>query len=96
MKLLMCLKCGDVFNLTRNDKRCGCGETSGKYIDNLNADISGNCQPIGFANGSFRTSIMIQRIEDEKPKKKNECCKGVEFIAFFIPESATSINRIDK
>lgn len=94
MKLLMCLKCGDIFNLSRKEKKCGCGETAGLYVDELNAEISGNCQPIGFANGSFTQSIKVQRLEDKKPKRKDECCKGIEFTAFFIPETATSINRI--
>lgn len=93
MKLLICLKCGDIFNLSKKEKSCGCGETKGVYIDELNAEISGNCQPIGIANGSFSQSIKIQRIEDKKPKQKGECCKGVEFVAFFIPKSATSIVR---
>lgn len=96
MKLLMCLSCGDIFNLSKKDKQCTCGETKGKYIDNLNAEIEGNCQPIGFANGSFRTALIIQGVEDERQKKKSECCKGVEFTAFFIPKSATSINKIDE
>jgi len=95
MKLLACRKCGDIFNLTRKIKKCGCGETVGRYIDELNAEISGDCQPIGFANGSFRASFLIQQVEDKTPKKKDECCKGVEFTAFFIPASATSIHRVD-
>ena len=91
MKLLMCLKCGDVFNLTRSEKTCGCGETKGMYVDELNAEISGKCQPIGIGNGSFSQSLKIQRIEDKKPKQKDECCKGIEFTAFFIPKTAKSI-----
>lgn len=94
MKLLLCLKCADIFSLSRKEKYCGCGETSGKYIDDLNAEISGDCQPIGFSNGSFRSSLLLQRHEDKTIKNKSECCKGVEFTAFFIPKSATSIERI--
>ena len=94
MKILMCLKCGDIFNLSKKEKTCGCGETKGLYVDELNAEISGECQPIGIANGSFLQSIKIQRIEDKKQKQKDKCCKGIEFTAFFIPESATSIRRV--
>ena len=77
MKLLMCLDCGDIFNLTNEIKACGCGKTTGQYIDNLNAEYSGNCKPIGFANGSFMDAIKIQRIENKSKKPKHECCKGV-------------------
>lgn len=94
MKLLMCLECADIFSLSKKEKVCGCGKTKGRYIDNLNAEYSGNAQPIGFANGSFMEAIKVQRIENKKPKAKNECCKGVEFTAFFIPDSATSIEKI--
>lgn len=94
MKLLMCLKCGDIFSLSRKEKTCGCGETKGLYVDELNAEISGECQPIGIANGSFSEAIKVQRIENKKPKRKDECCKGIEFTSFFIPETATSISRV--
>ena len=95
MKLHMCLECMDVFSLSHKEKVCGCGNTKGRYIDNLNAEYSGNAQPIGFANGSFRQSFQLQKIEDKTPKRKNECCKGVEFTAFFIPKSATSLTKTD-
>lgn len=97
MKLLMCMDCMDIFNLTHTEKNCGCGKTKGRYVDNLNAEYSGNAQPIGFANGSFRTAYFIQKVENERNEKKpkNECCKGVEFTAFFIPDAATSLTKID-
>ena len=91
----MCLNCMDIFSLSREEKVCSCGQTKGRYTDNLNAEYSGNGQPIGIANGSFRQSLLVQRYEDTKPKKMGECCKGVEFTAFFIPKSATSINKIE-
>lgn len=95
MKLLMCLDCGDIFNLTKQEKKCGCGKTSGRYTDELNAEYEGNAQPIGFANGSFIEAIKVQRIENKKKKGKDECCKGVQFTAFFIPDAATSICKLD-
>jgi len=95
MNLLMCLECGDIFNLTKKEKSCGCGKTRGRYVDELNAEYEGNAQPIGFANGGFIEAIKVQRIENKKKKPKNECCKGVEFTAFFIPDAATSLCKID-
>jgi hypothetical protein len=96
MKLLICLKCEDVFNLTKVEKQCGCGETKGRYIDNMNAVISGNCKPLGFHNGKFKTAFFMQKMEDEAQAKLNTdvCCEGVPFDAFFIPDTAKSIKRV--
>ena len=84
----------DVFNLTMTEKTCSCGKSSGQYIDNLNAEIKGNCQGIGFANNKFKIAYQMQKMEDDAQKGKPSCCAGVEFTAFFIPESATSIRRV--
>lgn len=97
MKLLFCIKCGDIFNLDYELKKCKYGETSGRYIDNLNAEISGNyAQPIGFANNSFNMAMAMQRLEDDVQAGKPVCCDGVRFDAFFIPSSATSIKKVKK
>jgi len=85
----------DIFNLSLKEKVCSCGKVKGKYIDNLNAEYSGNAQPIGFSNGSFMQSYKVQKYNDTKPQKAGECCKGVEFTAFFIPKSATSLIKIE-
>lgn len=97
MKLLLCLKCSDIFSLSRKEKTCSCGETKGKYIDELNAEISGDCEPIGFANTSFFKALKMQRIENKHyDGNKNTCCNGVEFHAFIIPTWASSIKRKKK
>jgi hypothetical protein len=97
MKLLMCLECGDIFNLDKINKICSCGKTSGKYINDLDAEIKGKCKAIGFSNKTFVKAFQLQKIEDDAQAKINKpvCCNGQEFTAFFIPESATSIKRID-
>ena len=96
MKLLMCLKCSDIFNLTYSLKTCSCGESSGRYLNELDAEIKGNCKAIGFSNGTFIKAYKLQKIEDDAQLKtgKNSCCDGQNFGAFFIPESATSIKRV--
>ena len=97
MKILMCLEWGDIFNLNYNNKNCSCGKTSGKYINELDAEIKGKCKAIGFSNGTFIKAYQIQKIEDDAQAKINKpvCCDGQNFGAFFIPESATSIKRVD-
>ncbi len=94
MKLLMCMECGDIFSLNRTKKGCGCGASGGLYVDNLNAHIWGPSQPIGFSNQSFRKSYQMQLIENVY-QQGSTCCKGVDFVAFFIPEVAESIKRIE-
>ncbi len=68
MKLLLCLKCGDIFNLTMAEKQCSCKQTLGKYINRIDVKITGNCKVIGFANTSFIEAIQIQEIEDKAQK----------------------------
>lgn len=89
MKLLMCLDCGDIFNLTRDIKQCSCGKTKGRYTGNLNAVYTGNAQPIGFANSSFSVALQLQKIQDKHDL--SEFQMGVKFEAFFIPKFAKSI-----
>ena len=67
MKLLYCLNCKDIYNLTSVLKKCRCGETMGKYTDNLNAWYSGRAMPLGFANSSFIEAIRNQ--PEESPGK---------------------------
>jgi len=97
MKLLLCMKCSDIFSLTFEDRTCKCGETSGKYIDDLNAEIKGECMPIGFANSSFINALKMQEIENKHyDGNKDTCCKGQEFTAFIIPEWAKSVKRVEE
>ena len=59
MKLLFCTECSDVFNLSLDkEKSCSCGKTKGKYVDNLNAEYSGDGIPLGFRNGEFTRSLL--------------------------------------
>jgi len=96
MKLLVCLECGDIFSLREIVRTCICGESSGSYINSLSAEIKGNCKAIGFANDSFKTAYKMQQIDDKAQVGTDSCCFGVEFIAFFIPETANSVNRVNQ
>lgn len=95
MKLLLCLECSDIFLLTKEERKCKCGESKGLYVDDLNAEISGKCIPIGFSNPSFIKALKMQIIENKHyDGNKDTCCKGIEFEAFIIPDWAKSIKRI--
>jgi hypothetical protein len=77
VKLLLCLKCNDIFNLDYEEKRCKCGQTKGKYLDTFNAIYEGEkAIPLGFANFSFANAIRNQPSEG----------LGERFTAFTIPK----------
>ncbi len=86
MKLIYCEKCGDIFNLRKKTKSCSCGETSGKYINNIIAEIHGDCLPIGIANNIFKIAKVIQKNADDKELEKN--CR---LEAFFISKYSKNI-----
>lgn len=85
MKLLVCINCGDIINLTRKEKSCGCRRTKGVYHkDGLHAVYSGPCLPIGFDNGSFCTAICNQ--PGSGPAKT--------FTAFVIANKCDTFKRV--
>lgn len=83
MKLLLCNNCQDVFNLTDITKICSCGQTHGKYIDDLNAEYSGqHAIPLGFSNSALSFAIRNQ------PTIKEFDGLGLDFSAFVVPKDA--------
>lgn len=90
MKLIFCVKCYDIVRLQHEPRECACERSSGRYIDDLNASISGPCIPLGFANTSF-----INALREQKRNGDKDDGFGREFTAFVIPESAPSVVRVD-
>lgn len=85
MKLLVCVKCNDVFNLNYEVKTCSCKESWGKYFeDGLHAEYGGPCLPLGFANGSFIHALHNQPEKDW----------GKDFTAFVIQKECPTMKRI--
>lgn len=84
MKLLFCKACQDLFNLAATERVCRCGETRGRYVDDLNAIYSGGpAVPIGIANGS-----LVQAISNRPPYGS-----GYRFDAFVIPITAPTFKK---
>lgn len=74
MKLLVCPKCSDVFNIKYGiEKTCSCGYSKGQYIDNINAEYIGGI-PIGFSNSTFLEAL----------RKHYQNGEGIDFTAFAI------------
>ena len=78
MKLLFCANCGDIFNLSYDEKHCSCGVTSGTIQIDGTAVYHGDAVPLGFCDPEFDNAIL------NKPKTG----KAIEFLAFVIPENA--------
>lgn len=83
MKLLFCPKCADIIALRRELRTCHCGEASGRYIDNLNAEISGGV-PLGIDNRSFLYAVAT----------RPETGLGSRFDAFVIPIQCDSVAEV--
>ncbi len=85
MKLIYCIKCGDVVALRRQERSCFCGKSKGLYgPDGLHATISGPAIPLGFTNQSFRHALMNQP----------ETGLGKEFTAFVIQKVCDTVEIV--
>lgn len=60
MKLLNCLKCHDIIALRLNVlRKCFCGISEGKYIDQKNVQIKGPARVIGMDNYEYILSLTV-------------------------------------
>lgn len=86
MKLLYCTQCKDIVLLHARERKCYCGESSGRYLDALNAEYSGPCLMLGIDNGSLREAVHSH-------KSHPDGLRGIRFEAFIIPETAPTIKH---
>ncbi len=105
MKLLLCTKCSEVFNLSKVYAECSGKHGGGEYIDDINARVVGPKDTIfvlGFSNPSLIGALRDQRDYGDLPPDTvygniigEKVSMGREFKAFIIPESAKSIVRTE-
>ena len=82
MKLIFCSQCYDVVKLHFDRRKCLCGKVWGYYkSDGLNAVISTNAIPLGFANSSLVEAL----------KSRPKTGWGKRFEAFIIPEQCDTV-----
>lgn len=87
MKLILCTSCQDVVKLTRGGRYCDCGRSWGRYLDDdVNAEISGDAVPIGFANSQLQFALT----------HRPESGMGRTFDAFVIPMQCDTVRKIDQ
>lgn len=101
MKLLLCVQCYDIVKLsTKTLRKCECGSVSGRYIDYVNAEVTGDPIVIGFNNSSLERAVADQLYRGDLTETMDyaggKVIKGRSFEAFIIPESADSVKRLDE
>jgi hypothetical protein len=81
VKLLLCKKCNHIFSLALQERICECKATKGRYIDEQNAEYSGEfAVPLGFTNTSLLGAINNQP----------QTGLGELFTAFVIPKDCST------
>lgn len=83
MKLIYCPDCHDVVNLYSKERFCVCGNSSGRYITEIHAEIKGKAIPLGIAISSFIKAV------NERPYYG----RGKEFTAFVIPHQCINVKK---
>jgi len=53
MKLFYCPLCGDIVRMQLEERTCKCGESKGKYTDNINSVVSEGAIPMGIDNNTL-------------------------------------------
>jgi len=86
MKLIFCPECQDIRKLDSTKVVCFCGISSGKYVDAVNAVISGEAIPLGFDNFAFAKALFKRPTEG----------MGRRFQAFVIPKICPTIKYVEK
>ena len=101
MKLLLCVTCNEVFNLSHTYKECSGGHGGGRYINDLDANIWGPSDKIfclGFANSTLVDALRAQINKGDSTEMMSYggklTPKGRRFEAFIIPDAADSVVRM--
>lgn len=66
MKLIYCKKCNDLVKLSLEIRTCECGDVQGRYINNVEAEVSENAVSVAIGNGSLRQAIQNMELFSER------------------------------
>jgi len=98
MKLLHCLKCGDILGLLVGKVRtCECGASKGQYVDNVNAEYEGPSRLIGINNNDLaaaRGGLPGQGAEEFRCWVISDHCRPVRKLDKFSNASRGSRSEI--
>ena len=90
MKLLYCTECADLFSLSAKERRCSCGRSGGRYLDDRGAEIWGAAVPVGIDNRSFDAALRRQWFAD----RDGDQIEGSIFSAWIMPAAAGTIKKL--
>ncbi len=70
MKLLLCLKCQDIFKLDYEKRSCKCGEVTGRYVNEMDAETNGNGISLAIGTGSLERAIRnLKQLGDKEDRR---------------------------
>ena len=96
MKLILCTKCGDVVSLRRYLRTCSCGHCSGRYVDDISAEVSLSSIVLGIVNSSLLSAVVVdQKTYGDLVAEVPKAPPGRRFEAFIIPYSAQTVRRVE-
>lgn len=100
MKLFLCARCNEVFNLSHDYKECRGGHGGGQYVDSLNAKVWGDPTLVfvlGFQNSSLTFALRSQLKDGDLPPSfeygGKTVSEGRKFTAFVIPDTTETLVR---
>jgi len=92
MKLLFCRSCHDIIALLPTlTRRCICGQCAGRYTDNVNAEVEGDCIVLGIGNKS-----LVHAMREHAKHGDLDTGLGRRFDAFILPDGAPTVTRKGK
>jgi len=83
MKLLLCPKCSDIFSLSFKLKKCSCGHTVGRYLDDEYSKEHGIAEYSGGYPIVFKNDSLLEAIRNQ-PRDG----RGIEFISFIASDES--------
>lgn len=92
MKLLFCRACSDVVKLTREIRRCQCGASRGRYIDDdWHAEVWGeSVEVVGLRNDSLMSAVRVL------DSLQGSVARGPDVQAFLFPRVHERAKRMGK
>lgn len=84
VKLLFCPDCHDVFRLFEESRSCRCGKISGRYLDDVNAEVSPGAVSLAIGTGSLQVALAKRWAMGDN-KLRHEYVEGCPLIAWVRP-----------
>ena len=71
IKLLNCLRCGDILRMYRSARMCKCKASQGRYVGAYDVSFSGPARIIGIGSMGYHEAPMTNDVDMSKLKARN-------------------------